>query len=54
MNAAPRIPERFIEGGLAYERIAPEHADELAALMAEPRVLETLWPFPRPPSPRAS
>jgi [ribosomal protein S5]-alanine N-acetyltransferase len=48
---APLIPEDFTRGRLAYERVRAEHADELAALMAEPKVLATLWPWPEPPSP---
>jgi ribosomal-protein-alanine N-acetyltransferase len=48
--AAPLIPERFTRGRLTYERIGPEHAGALAALMAEPKVLATLWPWPEPPS----
>jgi RimJ/RimL family protein N-acetyltransferase len=48
---APLIPERFTRGRLAYERVDQEHAGELTALMAEPQVLATLWPWPEPPSP---
>lgn len=47
---APLIPERFTQGRLRYERVGPEHAGDLAALMAEPRVRKTLWPWPEPPS----
>jgi RimJ/RimL family protein N-acetyltransferase len=47
---APLVPERLTQGRLTYERVAPEHATELAALMAEPLVLKTLWPWPEPPS----
>jgi RimJ/RimL family protein N-acetyltransferase len=47
---APLIPERVTQGPLTYERVAPEHAADLARLMAEPLVLKTLWPWPEPPS----
>jgi RimJ/RimL family protein N-acetyltransferase len=47
---APLIPERFTRGRLSYERIGAEHRAELAALMAEPKVLATLWPWPEPPT----
>ena len=40
---APLIPERFTQGRLTYERIGRRHAEDLAALMAEPLVLRTLW-----------
>lgn len=38
------VPERFESERLAYERIVPEHADELASLMRDPEVMRTLWP----------
>jgi RimJ/RimL family protein N-acetyltransferase len=47
-----RILGRLERGRLVYERIGYEHADELAALMAEPGVRETLWPWPEPPTPK--
>jgi RimJ/RimL family protein N-acetyltransferase len=39
------VPERFESDRLVYERIAPEHAEELASLMRDPEVMRTLWPW---------
>jgi hypothetical protein len=49
--SAPLIPEPLTRGRLTYERVGAEHAQELAALLAEPKVLATLWP--KPPGPLA-
>lgn len=38
------VPERFESQRLVYERIVPEHAEELASLMRDPEVMRTLWP----------
>jgi RimJ/RimL family protein N-acetyltransferase len=45
-----RIPERLESERLAYERIGPRHADAFNALMLDPRVLRTLWPWSTVPS----
>jgi RimJ/RimL family protein N-acetyltransferase len=45
-----RVPERFDRQRLHYERVGEEDADDLAALMRDPRVLKTLWPWPTLPS----
>ncbi|HEY3728890.1 MAG TPA: GNAT family N-acetyltransferase [Solirubrobacteraceae bacterium] len=41
----PRIPERFHSQRLEYERIGPDHAAPLTALLRDPRVMRTLWPW---------
>lgn len=44
-------PERLQRGRLVYERILPEHAGELEALLLDPRVYATLQhPDDRPPA----
>ena len=37
------IPEDFARGAVRYERVSAQHGPELAQLMTDPRVGETLW-----------
>jgi RimJ/RimL family protein N-acetyltransferase len=41
----PRIPERFHSARLQFERIGDGHAGALTALLRDPRVTRTLWPW---------
>jgi RimJ/RimL family protein N-acetyltransferase len=42
--------ERIETQRMICERLCDEHLTELATLMRDPRVAETLWPAPDPPS----
>jgi RimJ/RimL family protein N-acetyltransferase len=45
------IPEHLERGSLAYQRIGPEHSEDVAALLLDPLVGRTLWATPQPPGP---
>jgi ribosomal-protein-alanine N-acetyltransferase len=45
-----RAPERLQSERLEYTRIALEDAAGIEALLLDPRVMKTLWPWPVPPS----
>lgn len=48
------IPADFERGSLGYERIRPQHAEELEPLSLDPRVWRTLqYPTEPPPTPAA-
>lgn len=48
----PLIPADFKRGPLCYERIRPQHAEELEPLALDPRVWRTLqYPSEPPPTP---
>lgn len=42
--------EQVLTERLQCERLRPEHAAELAALLQDPRVARTTWPRPDPPT----
>jgi ribosomal-protein-alanine N-acetyltransferase len=47
-----RAPERLQSERLDYERIALADAADIEALLLDPRVTKTLWPWSAPPSPQ--
>jgi ribosomal-protein-alanine N-acetyltransferase len=42
--------ERVTTPRLVCERLQPEHADEMLALLLHPKVARSLWPRPEPPT----
>jgi RimJ/RimL family protein N-acetyltransferase len=48
---AVRAPEGFDTERLHFERVGLGHAEDLAALMRDPRVMKTLWPWSTGPTP---
>lgn len=56
MSAPPKprpisanAPDELHTERMVGERVRPAHADEILALMLDPRVGKTLWPTPDPP-----
>ncbi len=45
-----RAPEQLQSERLDYERIALPDAADIEALLLDPRVMKTLWPWPKPPT----
>jgi ribosomal-protein-alanine N-acetyltransferase len=42
--------DRIVTARMLGERLAPEHADDLARLLLRPEVVRTTWPFAHPPT----
>jgi len=45
-----RSLDRLESARLVYERLRPEHGEEVTRLLRDPRVARTLWPQRQPPS----
>jgi RimJ/RimL family protein N-acetyltransferase len=46
-----RSLDRLESARIVYERLRPDHAEEVARLLLDPRVARTLWPTMHPPTP---